>query len=130
MIIEEYDESLFIQRFENYERVGEGKNFSYEGLRALFSYLDEENDEENPYKLDVVGLCCDFSEYKDTEEFLKDYSNQEEEIKAYMCELEDNATEEEKTEALKQAIEDYLNDQTTLIKLDNDLDQGFIIGSY
>jgi len=34
-------------------------NFSYKGLRILFDYL-EETDED--FELDVIGLCCDFSE--------------------------------------------------------------------
>jgi hypothetical protein len=42
-IIEEYDESLFISRFEDYKRVnkedGKGGNFTYKGLRFLFKYL-------------------------------------------------------------------------------------------
>ena len=73
MIIEEYDESLFISRFEDYKRVGVGGNFSYKGLRCLFEYLDESYTEENPLKLDVISLCCDFLEYKSVEEYLKDY---------------------------------------------------------
>jgi len=77
MIIEEYDESLFIQRFENCKRVetkdNPSGNFSYSGLRALFEYLNEAYDEENPLKLDVISLCCDFSEYKSLEEYKKDY---------------------------------------------------------
>ena len=65
MIIEEYDESLFISRFEDYNRVETAENpngnFSYKGLMHLFNYLEENADEENPYKLDVVSLCCEFS---------------------------------------------------------------------
>ena len=80
MIIEEIDESLFISRFEDYKRVkkdNQNGNFSYKGLRALFEYLDEAN--EDPYKLDVLSLCCEFSEYEDLNEYLRDYSNQHEE---------------------------------------------------
>ncbi len=38
-------------------------NFSYSGLEVLFDYLEEcEQDTGEDYELDVVALCCDFSE--------------------------------------------------------------------
>ena len=122
MIIEEYDESLFISRFEDYKRVvtlkNKNGNFSYRGLRALFSYLDESYDEENPLKLDVISLCCDFSEYDNLEEYLKDFSSQHEEI------------EDETEDEYKERIGEEINDNTTLIKFGEDLDEGFIIANY
>jgi hypothetical protein len=39
---------------------GRADQFSYEGLGALFDYL-EEFDGGN-YELDVIALCCDYSE--------------------------------------------------------------------
>ena len=40
-------------------------NFSPEGLRALFDYLETYEDEtgEN-IELDVIAICCDFTEYE------------------------------------------------------------------
>ncbi len=123
MIIEEYDESLFISRFEDYKRVETAENpngnFSYKGLRALFNYLDAAYDEENPLKLDVIALCCDFSEYKNLNEYLNDYDNQHE-----------KKTEKETDDEFKTRIEEEINDKTTLIKFSDDLDEGFIIGQY
>jgi len=124
MIIEEYDESLFIQRFKNYDRVikpdkDNNGNFTYKGLRALFNYLNECYDEENPLKLDVISLCCDFTEYKDLNKYLTDYSNQHE-----------GRREEESEDEFKSRIEEEINDKTTLIKFDDDLNEGFIIQSY
>ena len=123
MIIEEYDESLFISRFEDYGRVitSENKNgnFTYKGLRCLFDYLDEISDDENPYKLDVICLCGDYLEYRDIEEYLKDYSDGEEE-----------KTEDEDEDEYKERIEEKINGETTLIKIGDDLDDGFIIGAY
>jgi len=50
-------------------------NFSYEGKRALFEWIEEferaTNVEED---LDIIGLCCDFTEYESLEEFQQDYS--------------------------------------------------------
>lgn len=38
-------------------------NFSYEGLEVLFDYLEEcERDTGEEYELDVIAICCDFSE--------------------------------------------------------------------
>ena len=34
-------------------------NFSYEGLGALYDWLEDHNED---YDLDVVALCCEFSE--------------------------------------------------------------------
>ena len=128
MIIEEYDESLFIQRFENMKRVTTDENagnFSYKGLRALFEYLDDCFDEENPLKLDVISLCCDYSEYKDLEAYLNDYNTDIEEED--FVGAEDLKLDEDE---YKKAIEEEISDKTTLIKFGEDLNEGFIIGTY
>ena len=122
MIIEEYDESLFISRFEDYKRVetkdNPNGNFSYKGLRALFEYLDETYDEENPLKLDVISLCCDFSEYKNQTDYLNDYSTELK--KDDFKDIED----------FWDAVEEEINDKTTLIKFGEDLNEGFIIAQF
>lgn len=49
-------------------------HFTRAGLEALFDYLEnfeEETGEE--IELDVIGLCCDFIEYKNIAEFNSDY---------------------------------------------------------
>jgi hypothetical protein len=38
---------------------GRREQFSYEGLGALFEYLEESDPD---YELDVIALCCDYSE--------------------------------------------------------------------
>lgn len=39
------------------------KNFSYEGLEQLFDYLESyEADTGDEIELDVIGLCCEYSE--------------------------------------------------------------------
>jgi hypothetical protein len=123
MIIEEIDESLFISRFEDFKRVKtleHSGNFSYKGLRALFKYLDDSFDESDPYTLDVIALCCEYSEYGNVDEYLTDYPLRDEFKEEY-----DN---DEKR--IKEAIEEDLNDNTTLIKFSDDLDEGFIIQAY
>jgi len=50
----------FRNAFINY---GRSKQFTYEGLETLFNYLEEYEDETGEQlELDVIGLCCDFSE--------------------------------------------------------------------
>lgn len=44
-------------------RMNRADNFSYEGLRVLFDYLEElERDIGEEIELDVIALCCDYSE--------------------------------------------------------------------
>jgi hypothetical protein len=45
-------------------------NFSYQGLRVLYDYLE---DIDSDFELDVIGLCCDFSE-SDYQTIANDYS--------------------------------------------------------
>ena len=56
-----------------FHQCGRGNQFSYDGLRVLFEFLAEyEDDTGSEVELDVIGLCCDFSE--DTpEEIARDY---------------------------------------------------------
>ncbi len=48
-------------------------NFSYNGLDALFEYLEayEEGTGEE-MELDVIAICCDFTEYGSLKEFNED----------------------------------------------------------
>jgi len=49
-------------------------HFSRPALRALYEYLDEaSNDMGEDIELDVVGICCEWSEYKDIEAVKEDY---------------------------------------------------------
>ena len=45
-------------------------NFSSDGLRALFEYLEEyEQDCGEEIELDVIAICCDFTEWENKKEF-------------------------------------------------------------
>ena len=51
-------------------------NFSYQGLLALFDYLENyEEDCDTEIELDVIALCCEYTEYENFEEYDKDYSD-------------------------------------------------------
>ena len=83
----------FRQAFVDYDRA---ENFSYAGLEALFEYLVSlEEDTGEEMELDVIGICCDFSEYENIKEFQEHYGDE------------------------YQTIED-IEDQTTVIPVDGD----------
>jgi hypothetical protein len=77
-----------------FKRMGREDQFSYEGLGILFNELEQyEVDTGEKIELDVIGLCCDFSEHS------------EDEIKQYY-----SLDEEEEED-----IDDYLNQNTWVL---------------
>ena len=61
-------------------------NFSFEGERALFDYLEEYSEEVGgDIELDPIALCCDYTEY----DSLKDLQDNYIKIKT-IEELQDN----------------------------------------
>ena len=93
--------SMFVGAFET---MGRAAQFSYEGKRALFEYLEtweEETGEE--ITMDVIALCCEYREYTE-EELLEEYSH---------------LYDEDGDEAAKLAeIIDYLQDRTEVIPIE------------
>ena len=77
--------------------MGRENQFSYDALGLLFDYL-EEMDED--FELDVIAICCDFSE-DSIEDIASNYSID-------LSELED---EDEK----KEAVMEYLNNNTSVV---------------
>jgi inosine/xanthosine triphosphate pyrophosphatase family protein len=69
MIIETVNEHSFTEAF----RQIRPDNFSYEGQKALYEYLDDlSEDIGTPIELDVIAISCEYSEYESFEE-LKEY---------------------------------------------------------
>ena len=57
-----------------FEQCGRGNQFTKQGLRALFNYLEEyEEDCGTEIELDVIALCCEYVEYEDMDEFHGEY---------------------------------------------------------
>ena len=51
------------------------EQFSYEGKKALFDYLEQlEEDMGQEIEFDPIALCCEYTEYKDIDEFQEAYS--------------------------------------------------------
>ena len=51
--------------------------FSYEGLHALFQYIEQyEDDCGEEFEFDMIGICCDYTEYDNLNDFNADYNYQ------------------------------------------------------
>ena len=88
-----------------FHQAGRSNQFSHDGLRVLFEYLEEYEDSTgSEVELDVIGLCCDFNE-STFEEIARDYG--------YNLEGEDD---DEKRENLI----DWLSDRTLVCGVTND----------
>lgn len=110
----------FCQAFTDYNREA---NFTWEGRQALYDYLEElESDTGTEMELDVIAICCDFSEYESAMEAVKEHDYEEvvdlEQLGSVDLQ-EVSAAEEE------QALE-WLRDRTTVIEFDG----GIIIQAF
>jgi len=48
--------------------------FSYEGKKALFDYLEQyEQDTGENVELDIIALCCEYTEYTDIATVISEY---------------------------------------------------------
>ena len=87
-----------------FERMGRNDHFSHDGLEAIFGWIEDmEEGTGEEVELDVIGLCCDFAEYKSALECVGDLG---EDFKP-----DEDASDEENEEA---ALE-YLLDRTSVI---------------
>lgn len=60
MIIMQIGESDFVQMFDDYNR---SNNFTVAARRELFDYYDSISDDcGEPFEMDVIAICCDWSE--------------------------------------------------------------------
>lgn len=67
--INEWD---FLNAFEDWETYKD--NFSGNGLRALYEYLTEyEESTGEEIELDVVAICCEYSEYESAWQAMEQY---------------------------------------------------------
>jgi len=75
----------FIKDNSNYKN-----NFSYEGRKALFDYLEKlEDDTGEKIEFDPIALCCEYSEYENIQEFWNDYDKED---YPTIDKIEDNTT--------------------------------------
>ena len=69
-MVQTVDRSMFVAEFYSY---GRADSFSRLGLEALFDHCEELGTDDEPFVLDVVALCCDWSEYDSIADALKDF---------------------------------------------------------
>ena len=91
---------------EEFNRMGRGNQFTYEGLEMLFDYLTDLEHCEEEYELDVIELCCDFAEGT-AQEIAQDYN----------FDLPDifGVGEEDAIRAISEAVRDDLDNEGVLI---------------
>ena len=81
-------------------------NFSRAGLDALFAELTMlENDQGEELELDVIAICCDWTEYANLKEFQEAYDDTYETI-------------------------EQISDEHWLIPIDNFADDSFIVQNF
>ena len=98
-------QSINVYQFKDaFHAANRSDNFSYEGLGALFDWLESyEEDTSEEIELDVIALCCDFTEYTDFDEAIDYYSI-------------DVDTEDEDDK--RQQVIEWLQERTTVIEFD------------
>lgn len=101
-IIQTVNKYMFFNVFRSLDRHNQ---FSTEALHCIFDWL-EEISEEQDIELDVIAICCDFSELE-LDEFIANYS-------VY---IDDDDAEDDDAKA--QAISDYLGDNGGYYRLLN-----------
>lgn len=103
MIYKQISESDFIKEFQN---MGRGTQFTNDGLVALYNYLENvSEDTGEKIELDVIALCCEYTEYASLEDLQEVYPN---------------------IESMEQ-----LNEKTTVIEVDDAMKTGaFIIANF
>lgn len=55
--------------------MGRGNQFSPEALDALFEYYEHAPSAWEYYELDVIEICCEWTEYHNPEEAERDYGD-------------------------------------------------------
>lgn len=69
-----YKELTWFEFEKEFRDCGRENQFSYSALAAIYKYLDVLSDETGePYILDVIEICCNFTEYSSLKELQEDY---------------------------------------------------------
>ena len=93
-----------------FRRMGHEDQFSREALEALFEYIENyEEDTGIRVELDVIGLCCEFTEYSTAVEAASDYGFTSE------LEADDYNSPEDFEEAKESEAREWLEDRTIVI---------------
>lgn len=110
-----------------FEEAGRRFQFSTDAFDWLWDYLVQlEDDTGTPLEIDVVGLCCDYTE-EDYDSIASSYSidlPEREDFMDWDGDLDearpDTFDADAYTEALRETILDYLRDNTVVLGYDDD----------
>ena len=96
-------------------------NFSYDGLLALFNYLEQyEDDCGTEIELDVIALCCDFTEstyHEIYNDYIYDESCGNKHI--YNNDVYEQIQELDDQEEINACILEWLQENTTVIEVND-----------
>lgn len=88
-------------------------NFTYQGKRALFDYLEEYSESTGePVELDVIALCVEYNE-DDIDTIIQEYS----------IDVSEAIDDEDKTDIVRE----YLNDNTLVV---GETPSGFVFACF
>jgi len=89
-------------------------NFSYAGKRALFDYLEDyEDSTDEELELDIVGICCEYTEYESAWDAMEAYEPEDMPVEGEAG--DDLPTIQEKNE---KAAREWLEERTTVIDVE------------
>lgn len=95
--------------------------FTYNGKRALFDYLEElEDSTGEQMELDIIALCCEYTEYATADEAASEYFDYE------GMEYDEDGDETLTADEVEAKALKYLEDHTTVITFDG----GIIIANF
>ena len=95
-------ESMFCEQFKRIRP----DNFSRAALEALFAHFEEmERDQGEEMELDVIAICCDWTEYDSALEAAEAYG------------FEPKASEDERADTSEREALEFLQDNTTVLDL-------------
>lgn len=109
----------FSQFVDAFRAHGRADQFSYDGLKALYNYLEQYEEETGEdSELDVIALCCEWCEYESCVSAARQYD--------WTPDNEYDETNKDDLEAMEAEANEWLLDHTTVIGFDG----GVIIANF
>ena len=109
MLIQEVSFTRFCDSFSDTYK----NNFTYEGKRALFDYLEQlSQDTGENIELDTVAICCEYTEYSDLIECAGEFFAFE------GMTFDEEGNEMETREEVEEKARKFLENNTRLIEFD------------
>lgn len=110
MLVTTIDNSYQLEQL--FRECGREDYFSCEGFNALYNYLEELSEcTGEDFKIDVIALCCDLTEYESWKELYKEY--------AYSYNNESKTFEELEKEDELDDFKKWVQNNTTVIECTN-----------